>query len=68
MRSISGIVIHLSLVFLAYTLLKNAWCSPFLSRILGGIRAIGSACERLKRWVLEKLIIALETRKIVKPI
>ena len=68
MRSISGIVIHLSLVFLAYTLLKNAWCSPFLSRILGGIRAIGSACERLKRWVLEILINTFKTRKRTLPV
>lgn len=65
MRSIRGIVTHLSLVFLAYTLLKNAWCSPFLSAILDGVRTIGKACERLKRWVLERLIKHL-TRKTVR--
>jgi hypothetical protein len=59
MRSIRGIVTHLSLVFLAYTLLKNAWCSPWLSSILEGIRTVGKACEQLKRWVLERLIKTL---------
>jgi hypothetical protein len=47
---------HYNLVFLAYTLLKNVWCNPFLNCILKGIRAIGSACKKLKRWVFDQLL------------
>jgi hypothetical protein len=54
-RKLDAVVIHLHLVFLAYTLLKNAWCNPFLNGILKGIKAIGSACKRLKRWVFDRL-------------
>ena len=53
-RKLDAVVIHLHLVFLAYTLLKNAWCNPFLIKILNGVKAIGSACKRLKRWVFDK--------------
>jgi len=55
-RKLDAVVIHLHLVFLAYTLLKNAICNPFLSSILKGIKAIGSACKKLKRWVFNQLI------------
>jgi hypothetical protein len=53
-RGLDAVVIHLHLVFLAYTLLKNAWCNPFLNHLLNGIKAIGSICKRLKRWVFEQ--------------
>jgi len=55
-RRLDAVVIHLHLVVLAYTLLKNAWCNPFLNTILNGIRAIGSACKKLKRWVFDQLL------------
>jgi len=55
-RRLDAVVIHLHLVVLAYTLLKNAWCNPFLNRLLKGVRAIGSACKKLKRWVFSQLL------------
>ena len=55
-RRLDAVVIHLHLVVLAYTLLKNAWCNPFLNRLLDGVRAIGSACKKLKRWVFSQLL------------
>ena len=55
-RKLDAVVIHLHLVFLAYTLLKNAICNPFLSSILQGVKAIGSACKKLKRWVFDQLL------------
>ena len=55
-RKLDAVVIHLHLVFLAYTLLKNAICNPFLSSILKGINAVGSACKKLKRWVFDQLV------------
>jgi len=55
-RGLDAVVIHLHLVFLAYTLLKNAICNPFLSPILKGVKAIGSACKKLKRWVFDQLL------------
>jgi SRSO17 transposase len=55
-RGLDAVVIHLHLVFLAYTLLKNAICNPFLSSILKGIKGIGSACKKLKRWVFDQLL------------
>ena len=54
-RKLDAVVIHLHLVFLAYTLLKNAWSNPSLQKVLSGIKAIGSACEKLKRWVFDQL-------------
>jgi len=54
-RKLDAVVIHLHLVFLAYTLLKNAWYNPFLNRVLEGVKAIGSRCQRLKRWVFHQL-------------
>lgn len=54
-RKLAAVVIHLHLVFLAYTLLKNAWYSPILQKILKGIRRIGTACKRLKRHLFEML-------------
>jgi hypothetical protein len=53
-RKLDAVVIHLHLVFLAYTLLKNAWRDPFLNHLLDGIKAIGSICKRLKRWVFDR--------------
>jgi len=55
-RKLDAVVIHLHLVFLAYTLLKNAWCNPILNNILQGVHAVGTACKTLKKWVLGKLI------------
>jgi SRSO17 transposase len=55
-RRLDAVVIHLHLVNLAYTLLKNAWCNPFLNSLLDGIKAIGSVCKKLKRWVLDQLL------------
>jgi len=55
-RKLDAVVIHLHLVFLAYTLLKNAWCNPILNNILQGVHAVGNACKTLKKWVLDKLI------------
>ena len=55
-RKLDAVVIHLHLVFLAYTLLKNAWSNPFLNSMLKGIQSIGSACKKLKRWVLNELM------------
>jgi SRSO17 transposase len=55
-RRLDAVVIHLHLVFLAYTLLKNAWCNPFFNCILKGVKAIGSRCQQLKRWVFHQLM------------
>ncbi len=55
-RGLDAVVIHLHLVFLAYTLLKNIWCNPFLQHVLKGLKAIGSRCQRLKRWVFHQLM------------
>ena len=55
-RRLDAVVIHLHLVVLAYTLLKNAWCNPLFSRVLEGVLAIGSRCQRLKRWVFHQLM------------
>ena len=54
-RKLDAVVIHLHLVFLAYSLLKNVWYSPLLQRILKGIRRIGTACKRLKRYLFNVL-------------
>jgi len=54
-RKLDAVVIHLHLVFFAYTLLKNARSNPFFSIILSGMKSIGSACKRLKRWMLDRL-------------
>jgi hypothetical protein len=54
-RKLDAVVIHLHLVFLAYSLLKNAWYSPLLQKILKGIRRIGTACKRLKRYLFNVL-------------
>jgi len=55
-RKLDAVVIHLHLVFLAYTLLKNVWCNPLFSHVLKGLTAIGSRCQRLKRWVFHQLM------------
>ena len=55
-RKLDAVVIHLHLVFLTYTLLKNAINNPFLSSILKGIKAIGSSCKKIKRWVFDHLM------------
>ena len=54
-RKLDCVVIHLHLVFLAYTLLKNVRSNPVLARIVAGTKSIGAACQRLKRWVFERL-------------
>jgi len=54
-RKLDCVVIHLHLVFLAYTLLKNVRSNPVLVAIVVGTKSIGAACQRLKRWMLERL-------------
>jgi hypothetical protein len=54
-RKLDAVVIHLHLVFLAYTLLKNVWYSPILKQLLRGIRRTGTACKRLKKYLFEVL-------------
>jgi len=56
-RKLDAVVIHLHLVFLAYTLLKGIACnSALFSHILKGTKAIGTICQRLKHWTLKQLI------------
>ncbi len=55
-RRLDAVVIHLDLVVLAYTLLKNVWCNPFFNRVLEGVKSIGSKCQRLKRWMFHQLM------------
>jgi len=55
LRKLDAVVIHLHLVFLAYTLLKNVRSNPVLAAIVAGTKSIGTACQRLKRWMLERL-------------
>ena len=62
-RRLDAVVIHLHLVVLAYTLLKNAWCNPSLNTLLNGVRAIGSVCRRLKRWVFNQLLGKLKGQR-----
>jgi hypothetical protein len=54
-RKLDAVVIHLHLVFLAYTLLKNVRSNPVLAAIVTGTKSIGAACQRLKRWMFERL-------------
>jgi len=54
-RKLDAVVIHLHLVFFAYTLLKNARRNPILNTILSGVKSVGSACKRLKHWMLDRL-------------
>jgi len=54
-RKLDCVVIHLHLVFLAYTLLKNVRSNPVFAAIVAGTKSIGAACQRLKRWMLERL-------------
>jgi len=65
-RRLDAVVIHLRLVFLAYTLLKCCR-NPGISPILRGIRAIGTVCKRLKRWMLNHLFSSLKTRLWLSP-
>ena len=65
-RKLDAVVIHLHLVFLAYTLLKNAWSNPPLQKVLNGIKAIGSACGKLKRWVFDQLSKQLKTQLTIE--
>jgi len=53
-RKLDAVVMHIHLVFLASTLLKNAWRNPILNHLLDGIKAIGSIFKRLKRWVFDR--------------
>jgi len=55
-RRLDAVVIHLHLVVLAYTLLKNACYNPFLNSILDRAKAVGSICSILKRWVFNQLL------------
>jgi hypothetical protein len=54
-RKLDCVVIHLHLVFLVYTLLKNVRSNPVLAAIVAGTKSIGAACQRLKRWMFERL-------------
>jgi len=54
-RKLDAVVIHLHLVFFAYTLLKNVRNNPVLNTILSCMKSVGSACKRLKRWMLDRL-------------
>lgn len=54
-RKLDAVVIHLHLVFFAFTLLKNVRSNPVLAAIVAGTKSIGAACQRLKRWVFERL-------------
>ncbi len=54
-RRLDAVVIHLHLVFFAYTLLKNVHNNPVLTAIVAGTKSVGAVCQRLKRWMLEKL-------------
>jgi hypothetical protein len=65
-RRLDAVVIHLHLVVLAYTLLKNAWCNPFFNRVLGGVKAIGSRCQRLKQWVFHQLMRLSKKHGVLK--
>ena len=56
MRKLDAVVIHLHLVFLLYTLLKNVWCNSLLQKILKGIKRIGTACNRIKRYIFEQIM------------
>ena len=62
-RRLDAVVIHLHLVVLAYTLLKNVWCNPSFTILLNGVRAIGSMCKRLKRWVFDQLVRRLKEQR-----
>ena len=55
LRKLDAVVIHLHLVFLAYTLLKNVCSNPVLAAVVAGTKSIGAACQLLKRWMLERL-------------
>jgi len=66
-RKLDAVVIHLHLVFLAYTLLKNNCFNPIVKEILQGIKAIGSICSRLKRWVLKQLLKILKKSPFILP-
>jgi hypothetical protein len=54
-RKLDAVVIHLHLVFFAYTLLKNVHNNPVLAAILAGTKSVGAASQRLKRWMLDQL-------------
>jgi hypothetical protein len=62
-RRLDAVVIHLHLVVLAYTLLKNARCNPSFTILLNGVRAVGSVCKRLKRWVFNQLAGRLKEQR-----
>ena len=65
-RKLDAVVIHLHLVFLVYTFIKNAWRNPHLQKVLNKINVIGSACEKLKRWVFDQMSNQLKTPLIVE--
>jgi len=54
-RKLDCVVIHLHLIFLAYTFLKNVRSNPVLDAVVADTKSIGAACQWLKRWMLERL-------------
>lgn len=52
-RNMNGTTRHLSLVFLAYTLLKVLLARPIKGLLLGIANTIGEACQRIRELVLE---------------
>jgi hypothetical protein len=54
-RKLDCVVIHLHLVFLAYTLLKMSAAIPCLLQSWQARKVSVAACQRLKRWMLERL-------------
>ena len=55
-RQLDAVVIHLHLVVLVYTLLKNACYNSFFISVLDRVKAVGSVCRGLKRWVSNQLL------------
>ncbi|MCE5296215.1 MAG: hypothetical protein LLG16_03825 [Euryarchaeota archaeon] len=55
-RKIDVGVIHLLLVFLAYTILKGVAGMSKFKRLFDGVNAIGTMCQILKRRALQRLI------------
>jgi hypothetical protein len=55
-RQLDAVVIHLHLVVLVYTLLKNACYNSFFISVLDRVKAVGSVCRVLKRWVFNQLL------------
>ena len=67
-RKLDAVVIHLHLVFLTYTLLKNNYFNPLVKAVIQGVKAIGSICSRLKRWVFKQLVKIFRKSTFVLPV